>query len=51
MSSPMPAAENPTHLLLVDDEEGFRSAIAEQLGEQGFRVEQAGTGEASFLAC
>ena len=44
----MPAAENPTHLLLVDDEEGFRTAIAEQLGEQGFRVEQAGTGEAAL---
>jgi DNA-binding NtrC family response regulator len=44
----MPAAENPTHLLLVDDEEGFRTAIAEQLGEHGFRVEQAATGEAAL---
>ena len=33
------------HLLLVDDEAGFREAIAERLGEQGFRVEQAATGE------
>ena len=33
------------HLLLVDDEEAFRTVIAEQLVEQGFRVTQAGTGE------
>lgn len=41
----MISPDNPSHLLLVDDEEGFRTAIAEQLAEQGFRVEQAGTGE------
>ena len=41
----MISPDNPSHLLLVDDEEGFRTAIAEQLTEQGFRVEQAGTGE------
>jgi DNA-binding NtrC family response regulator len=35
----------PLHLLLVDDEAPFREVIAERLGEQGFQVEQAGTGE------
>ena len=35
----------PQHLLLVDDEAAFREVIAERLGEQGFQVEQAGTGE------
>ena len=40
--------ESPTHLLLVDDEEGFRTAIAEQLSDQGFIVEQAGSGEAAL---
>ena len=39
-------ADSPVqHLLLVDDEAGFREAIAERLGEHRFRVEQAGTGE------
>jgi len=33
------------HLLLVDDEIGFREAIAERLSDYGFRVEQAGSGE------
>src|SRR4029079_4226045 len=33
------------HLLLVDDEAAFRTVIAEQLVEQGYRVTQAGTGE------
>src|SRR5258706_7644064 len=33
------------HLLLVDDEAAFREVIAERLAEQGFHVEQAGTGE------
>ncbi len=36
------------HLLLVDDEAGFREAIAERLSEHGYRVEQAGTGEAAL---
>src|SRR5580765_4221320 len=35
----------PQHLLLVDDEHAFRTVIAERLGDHGFRVEQAGTGE------
>ena len=33
------------HLLLIDDEAGFREAIAERLAEVGFAVTQAGTGE------
>ena len=36
------------HLLLVDDENGFREAIAERLAEHGHRVEQAATGEAAL---
>jgi two-component system response regulator PilR (NtrC family) len=40
--------DGPTqHLLLVDDEAGFREAIAEQLTDAGFVVTQAGTGEAA----
>ena len=37
--------ENQTHLLIVEDEEALRVAIAEQLTEHGFRVVQAETGE------
>jgi DNA-binding NtrC family response regulator len=33
------------HLLLIDDEAGFREAIADRLGDFGYRVEQAGSGE------
>ena len=33
------------HLLLVDDEAGFREAIAERLRDHGFEVTEAGTGE------
>jgi DNA-binding NtrC family response regulator len=33
------------HLLLVDDEAGFREAIAERLGDHDFTVAQAATGE------
>ena len=33
------------HLLLVEDERGLREVIAERLGDHGYRVEQAGTGE------
>ena len=38
-------SDAPQHLLLVDDEHAFRQVIAERLGDHGFRVEQAGTGE------
>jgi len=36
------------HLLLVEDEAALRSAIAEQLTDRGYHVEQAGTGEAAL---
>ena len=38
-------AENAKHLLLVDDEAPLREAIAERLGDHGFVVEQAASGE------
>jgi len=37
--------DTPQHLLLVDDERAFREVIAERLGDAGYRVEQAGSGE------
>jgi DNA-binding NtrC family response regulator len=37
--------ENAKHLLLVDDEAALREAIAERLGDHGFIVEQASSGE------
>src|SRR5687768_2113351 len=37
--------ENQKHLLLVDDEAALREAIAERLGDHGFIVEQASSGE------
>src|SRR5512134_2938529 len=37
--------DSQKHLLLVDDESALREAIAERLGEHGFVVEQAATGE------
>jgi DNA-binding NtrC family response regulator len=37
--------ETQQHLLLVDDEQALREVIAERLGDSGYRVEQAGTGE------
>ena len=38
-------AENQKHLLIVDDETALREAIAERLGDHGFVVEQAASGE------
>src|SRR5512139_2088917 len=37
--------ENTKHLLIVEDEAPLREAIAERLGDHGFRVVQAATGE------
>ena len=37
--------EAPKHLLIVDDEPALREAIAERLGDHGFVVEQAASGE------
>src|SRR5213082_954439 len=39
----MPDAQK--HLLIVEDEAPLRTAIAEQLADQGYRVEQADSGE------
>ena len=36
------------HLLLVEDEASLRAAIAEQLGDRGYLVEQAESGEAAL---
>src|SRR3989454_1785032 len=40
--------ESSKHLLLVEDEAALRQAIAEQLGDRGYRVEQADSGEAAI---
>ena len=37
--------DNKVHLLIVEDEEPLRAAVAERLGEQGFQVDQAASGE------
>jgi DNA-binding NtrC family response regulator len=37
--------EKAVHLLLVEDEEPLRVAVAERLAEQGFQVDQAESGE------
>src|SRR5688572_11596639 len=41
--------ENTKHLLLVEDEAPLRQAVAEQLGDRGYQVEQVDTGEAALL--
>src|ERR1700704_4761364 len=38
-------ADTPKHLLIVEDEAPLRQAIAEQLADRGYRVEQAESGE------
>src|SRR5438876_8610187 len=40
--------ESSKHLLLVEDEAALRQAIAEQLGDRGYQVEQAESGEAAL---
>jgi DNA-binding NtrC family response regulator len=41
-------AETQKHLLLVEDEAPLREAIAEQLTDRGYRVEQAESGETAI---
>src|SRR6058998_4330390 len=41
-------ADSVKHLLLVEDEAPLREAIAEQLGDRGYHVEQAESGEAAI---
>jgi DNA-binding NtrC family response regulator len=40
-------ADTKRHLLLVEDEAGLRQAVAEQLADRGYQVEQADSGEAA----
>jgi DNA-binding NtrC family response regulator len=40
--------DQPKHLLLVEDEASLRQAIAEQLFDRGYHVEQADSGEAAI---
>ena len=40
--------DSQKHILLVEDEAPLRAAIAEQLGDRGYRVEQADSGEAAL---
>jgi two-component system response regulator PilR (NtrC family) len=39
--------DSTKHLLLVEDEAGLRQAIAEQLADRGYHVDQADSGEAA----
>jgi DNA-binding NtrC family response regulator len=41
-------ADSQKHLLLVEDEAPLRQAVAEQLIDRGYRVEQADTGETAI---
>jgi len=41
-------SERPKHLLLVEDEAQLREAVAEQLIDRGFEVQQADSGEAAL---
>src|SRR5579864_5892525 len=41
-------ADPQKHILLVEDEAPLRQAIAEQLADRGYRVEQADSGEAAL---
>jgi DNA-binding NtrC family response regulator len=40
--------DSPKHLLLVEDETPLRQAVAEQLRDHGYKVEQADSGEAAI---
>src|SRR6478672_2565909 len=41
-------ADSTKHLLLIEDERPLRQAIAEQLSDRGYQVEQAESGEAAL---
>src|SRR6266852_2051258 len=41
-------AEPQKHLLIVEDEAPLRQAVAEQLGDRGYTVDQAESGEAAL---
>src|SRR5579872_3407625 len=41
-------ADSAKHLLIVEDEAPLRQAIAEQLADRGYQVEQADSGEAAI---
>ena len=41
--------DSQKHLLLVEDEAPLRQAIAEQLADRGYHVEQAESGEAALV--
>src|SRR5678815_3256614 len=41
-------ADTTKHLLLVEDEAALREAVAEQLTDRGYQVEQADSGEAAI---
>src|SRR2546427_6020543 len=41
-------ADSSKHLLLVEDEAPLRQAVAEQLADHGYQVEQADSGEAAL---
>ena len=41
-------ADTPKHLLIIEDEAPLRTAIAEQLSDHGYRVEQAESGEVAL---
>src|SRR2546428_9164512 len=41
-------ADPQKHLLIVDDEGPLRQAVAEQLTDRGYRVEQADSGEVAI---
>jgi DNA-binding NtrC family response regulator len=40
--------DSPKHLLLVEDEAALREAVAEQLGDRGYHVDQVDSGEAAL---
>jgi DNA-binding NtrC family response regulator len=48
LKSRAPSRDPAKHLLLVEDEAPLRQAIAEQLSDRGYSVEQADSGEAAL---